>query len=59
VATAIGSDLKGNLSLLIYAIGIPFSFVSSWIACALYIVVAMIWLIPDPRIEKSFTPELK
>ena len=34
VATAIGSDLKGNLSLLIYAIGIPFSFVSSWIACA-------------------------
>ena len=59
VATAIGSDLKGNLSLLIYAIGIPFSFVSSWIACSLYIVVAMIWLIPDPRIEKSFTPELK
>ncbi len=37
----------------------PFSFVSSWFACALYIAVAMIWLIPDRRIEKSFTPELK
>ena len=59
VATAIGSDLKGNVSLLLYAIAIPLSFVRSWIACTLYIVVAMIWLIPDPRIEKSFTPEMK
>jgi uncharacterized membrane protein len=59
VAKAIGRDLKGNASLLIYAIGIPMSFISSWIACALYIVVALLWLNPDPRIEKTFAPELK
>ena len=57
VATAIGRDFKGIASLLIYAMGIPLSFVSSWIACALYIVVALIWINPDPRIEKTFVTE--
>ena len=59
MARAIGRDLKGLASLLIYAIGIPCSFFSPWIACTLYILVAIIWLNPDPRIEKSITSDLK
>jgi uncharacterized membrane protein len=54
VATAIGRDLKGTASLALYTAAIPLSFVSPWIACAIYITVAIIWLVPDPRIEKRF-----
>ena len=59
VAKAIGRDLKGKASLVIHTIGIPMSFVSPWIACALYIVVALLWLNPDPRIEQTFSSEWK
>jgi uncharacterized membrane protein len=55
LATAIGGDLKGNGSLLLYVIAIPCAFVSSWIAGALYITVALIWLIPDRRIERAIS----
>lgn len=51
VAKAIGLDVKGILSLVIYGAAIPLSFVSSWLAFALYIFVALMWLIPDSRIE--------
>ena len=37
---------------MIYASAIIFSFVNRWIACALYVLVALMWLIPDPRIER-------
>jgi TMEM175 potassium channel family protein len=51
LARAVGSDLKGKLSLLIYVSAIPLAFVHPWIALTLYVVVAMIWFIPDRRIE--------
>ena len=56
LARAIGSDIKGNLSLALYAVAIPLTFVNSWIAVALYTVVALIWLAPDRRIEHLLSP---
>jgi uncharacterized membrane protein len=53
LATALGSDFKGKVSVVIYAVAIPLAFVRSWLACALYILVAVMWLIPDRRIEKT------
>ena len=50
---AIGKDWKGKLSPVFYLAAIPLSFVSSWIAGAVYVFVALLWLIPDPRIEKA------
>jgi uncharacterized membrane protein len=54
---AIGSDVKGRLSILIYATAIPLAFVNPMIAGALYITVAGIWLFPDPRLERHLKPE--
>jgi uncharacterized membrane protein len=51
IASAVGRDVKGKLSLLIYAAAIPLSFVDARLACGLYALVAVIWLIPDRRIE--------
>lgn len=56
LATAISGDFKGNISLLFYALAILLSFVNSWFACLLYILVAVMWLIPDRRIEKTLIP---
>jgi uncharacterized membrane protein len=53
LAKAIGSDCKGKLSLALYAAAIPLAFVSTWIALALYVVVAAIWFVPDRRIERA------
>jgi uncharacterized membrane protein len=53
LATAIGSDTKGNISLVLYIVAIPLAFISTWISCALYVAVAIIWLIPDRRIERA------
>jgi uncharacterized membrane protein len=52
LAHAFGSDIKGKISLAGYALGIVLAFVNPWISDALYGVVAMIWLVPDTRIEK-------
>ena len=52
VVAAIGSDRKGNLSLLFYVAAIPLAFVHVLLADALYISVALIWLVPDRRIER-------
>ncbi len=54
LANALGRDLKGKISILIYFVALPLAFVNSWIAFSLYILVAVIWLIPDRRIEKAF-----
>jgi uncharacterized membrane protein len=51
LATAIGSDLKGKLSLAMYVAAVPFAFVREWIAIMIYIAVALLWLVPDRRIE--------
>jgi uncharacterized membrane protein len=52
LAAAVGNDFKGKLSPVLYLIAIPSAFIHQWIAGALYVVVALIWLIPDRRIER-------
>ena len=52
LAKAIGSDFKGKLSPILYAIAIPAAFFEQWISGAIYIFVALMWLIPDRRIER-------
>jgi len=56
LARAIGSDLKGKLSLVLYAAAIGLSFLKPWIAGCTYIGVALMWLIPDRRVEKVIDP---
>ncbi|MGH8751999.1 MAG: TMEM175 family protein [Burkholderiales bacterium] len=53
LAAALGADFKGKISLACYAAAILLSFLNSWAACALYVLVAILWLIPDRRIEKA------
>ncbi len=53
LAVALGSDLKGNLSIAIYAASIPLAFLQPWISIALYVVVALMWFVPDRRIESA------
>ena len=57
LAMAFGKDEKGKLSMLLYTIGIIFSFFYQWVGLGLYAVVAIIWFIPDTRIEKTFLHE--
>jgi uncharacterized membrane protein len=52
LAKAVGRDLKGKLSPVLYLIAIPSAFISQWISAALYVLVALIWLVPDRRIER-------
>jgi uncharacterized membrane protein len=52
---AVGGDWKGKLSPLIYAVAIPLAFWSKWISLGLYVLVALIWLVPDRRIEHVLT----
>ncbi|HAT30478.1 MAG TPA: hypothetical protein DCW29_06365, partial [Janthinobacterium sp.] len=56
LAEAIGSDRKGWLSLALYLLGVGLAFVHPWLGFAVYIGVALIWFIPDRRIEKSLAP---
>ena len=53
LARAIGSDAKGLASIFIYAAAIPLSFVNRWVALSLYALVAVIWFVPDRRVEKT------
>src|SRR6266576_148299 len=55
LATAVGSDLKGKLSIAAYVLAIPLAFVNQWISDALYVAVALVWLVPDRRIEAHLT----
>jgi uncharacterized membrane protein len=52
LAEAVGSDMKGKLSPVLYLVAIPAAFVSPWISGALYVAVALMWLVPDRRIER-------
>ena len=56
LARAIGKDFKGKLSVVAYALAIALSFINHWIAEAIYILVALVWLVPDKRIERVLTP---
>ena len=51
LAVAVGSDLKGKLSIAGYVVAIPLAFVSPWIAVVLYVAIALMWFVPDRRIE--------
>jgi uncharacterized membrane protein len=51
LAAAVGEDVKGKLSALLYAIAIPLAFVQQMVSGAIYVIVALIWLVPDRRIE--------
>jgi uncharacterized membrane protein len=55
LAKAVGSDLKGKISIVLYLIAIPAAFVHQVISDLLYVTVAMIWLVPDRRIESRFS----
>ena len=51
LASAIGNDAKGKISLLLYLLGCPLAFFSPYVAQAIYVIVAIMWLVPDSRIE--------
>jgi uncharacterized membrane protein len=53
LAIAVGKDTKGKISLVIYIAAIVISLINSWVSLGLYAVVAIIWIIPDSRIEKN------
>ena len=51
LAIAVGRDRKGKISPVLYLLAIPLAYVSPWISGSIYVLVALIWLLPDPRIE--------
>ena len=53
LASAVGSDLKGWISLCLYVAAIPLAFLSPWIAIAIYVAIAAFWFVPDRRIESK------
>jgi uncharacterized membrane protein len=53
LARAMGSDAKGKLSIVLYGAGIGLAFLNQWISDAIYVTVALMWLVPDRRIEKT------
>jgi uncharacterized membrane protein len=57
LAKAVGKDVKGKISPLLYIVAIPSAFISSWISGALYVIVALMWVVPDRRIE-AVAPDL-
>jgi uncharacterized membrane protein len=57
LAKAVGGDFKGKISAAGYAAAIPLAFVRSWISGAIYVLVALMWLAPDRRVESKIPPE--
>lgn len=55
LASAIGKDFKGKISMVFYAAGVALSFVHPWIGGTIYTLVALMWLVPDLRIEKALS----
>ena len=53
LARAFGKDIKGQISVVIYVIAIALAFFNRWLSAALYVLVAVIWLVPDRRIERA------
>jgi TMEM175 potassium channel family protein len=56
LAAAVGKDKKGWISLGLYAVAVPSAFLRPWISTAIYVAVALMWLVPDRRIESTLTP---
>ena len=59
LATALGADLKGKISPVLYIAGIAFAYVNRWISLGLYVFVALMWLVPDKRIESMVDREVR
>jgi uncharacterized membrane protein len=57
LAVSIGRDRKGTISVTVYLVAIPLAFARPWIACCCYVLVAIMWLLPDRRIEKHVNGE--
>jgi uncharacterized membrane protein len=57
LATAVAGDLKGKLSLFLYATAIPAAFLHQWISGGIYVFVALIWLVPDRRIARALAKQ--
>ncbi len=57
LSKAIGRDIKGKMSPVMYIVAIIFSFYNQWVSAALYVAVALMWLIPDKRIERTINNE--
>jgi len=55
---ALGSDVKGKVSVVLYPVGMAMALVSPWISVTVYVLVALMWLVPDPRIERRLTEPL-
>jgi uncharacterized membrane protein len=55
LAKALGTDWKGKLSVIIYAVAIGLAFINSWLAFSLYVIVVLKWIVPDRRIENEVT----
>jgi uncharacterized membrane protein len=53
LAAAVGRDLKGHLSPVLYASGIALAYVNPWLSVAVYVAVALIWLVPDQRVART------
>ena len=54
---AVGGDLKGKISIVLYVAAIPLAYVKPWIAIGLYVFVALLWLVPDRRIESALSTD--
>ena len=54
LARAVGRDVKGKMSIILYALGIAGAFLSPWIAYAIFVIVALIWIVPDRRLAPMF-----
>ena len=55
LARSLGRDVKGKISMVLYATAIPLAFVNPWISMASFVAVAILWVVPDRRIEKNLT----
>jgi uncharacterized membrane protein len=55
LAKAVGKDVKGRVSIVLYLAAIPLALLAGWLALAIYVIVAIMWLVPDRRIEKTLT----
>jgi uncharacterized membrane protein len=51
-AKALGNDRKGKISLALYLSAVPLTFVNQWIGVAIFVLVALVWLVPDSRFER-------
>ncbi|MCB0656701.1 MAG: DUF1211 domain-containing protein [Saprospiraceae bacterium] len=57
LAQAIGNNRKGNISMILYLLGVPAAFVSPWLAGVFFVIVAIMWIVPDRQIERVATQD--